>query len=124
MGDGSTHLSVVNRLFIDAIAGILGITTKISQSRDYELIEGKTARLVHLCKQAGATEYLSGPAAEAYLDESLFETEGITVSYMGYDGYPEYRQLFCPPFVHNVSILDLILNEGAEAARNYMLSFG
>jgi len=123
MGDDSTYLSEINRRFIESINGMLGIATKISRSRDYELAEGKTEKLVHLCRQAGATEYLSGAAARSYIDDALFEAQGITVSYMSYDGYSEYRQLFCPPFVHSVTILDLILNEGAEGARRHMLSF-
>jgi hypothetical protein len=124
MGDDEVYLSQINYTFIRAINNILGITTKISRSGDYELTEaGKTERLVRLCKQAGATEYLSGPAAKAYLDESLFTAEGISVSWMNYNGYPEYRQLFCPPFIHNVSIIDLVLNEGAEGAKRCMLSF-
>ena len=124
MGSDEVYLSEINYTFIRAVNDILGITTKISRSRDYELIKGdKTERGVHLCKQAGTTEYLSGPAARAYLDESLFEAEGIRVSWMSYEGYPEYHQLFCPPFVHNVSIVDLILNEGAEGAKRCMLSF-
>jgi hypothetical protein len=91
---------------------------------DYDLTGERTERLVHLCHQAGAGEYLSGPAARSYLDEGLFAAEGIRVSWMDYSGYPEYGQLFCPPFIHEVSILDLILNEGPEGARKHMLSFG
>lgn len=123
MGYDEVYLSEINYSFIHAIDRILGIETKLSRSQDYELVEGKTEKLVHLCKQAGATEYLSGPAAKAYLDVSLFTAEEIGVSWMDYDGYPQYRQLFCPPFVHNVSIIDLILNEGARGARRCMLSF-
>jgi hypothetical protein len=123
MGNKETYLSEINRTFIHAIMNILDIRTKISRSGDYELIEGKTEKVVHLCKQTGATEFLSGPTAKAYTDESLFAAEGISVSWMSYEGYPEYRQLFCPPFIHNVTILDLILNEGAEGAKRCMLSF-
>jgi len=124
MGSNEVYLSEINYTFIRAINNILGITTKISRSADYELINaGKTKRLTHLCKQTGATEYLSGPAAKAYLDESIFAAEGISVSWMNYDGYSEYRQLFCPPFIHNVSVVDLVLNEGAEGAKRCMLSF-
>jgi hypothetical protein len=54
----------------------------------------------------------------------LFKKERIRVIWMDYTGYPEYRQLFCPPFIHEVSIIDLLLNEGAEGARKHMLSFG
>ena len=88
---------------------------------DYQLIGDKTERLVNLCKQAGATEYLSGPTARAYLDEEAFKREGIEVTYINYSGYPEYQQIF-PPFEHNVSIIDLIFNEGSNAIR-YMKSF-
>ena len=34
---------------------------------------------------------------------------------MDYSGYPEYEQLH-PPFMHHVSIIDLLLNCGPEAA--------
>jgi len=88
---------------------------------DYNLIGDKTERLVHLCQQAGATAYLSGPSAKAYLDEELFKNEGIAVSYMDYSGYPDYRQLY-PPFEPRVSVIDLIFNEGLSATR-YMKSF-
>jgi len=68
-----------------------------------------------LCRQAGATDYLSGPAARDYMDESLFRQAGIGLHYMDYAGYAEYRQLY-PPFTHTVSIVDLIFNEGPHAA--------
>ena len=88
---------------------------------NYKLIEGKTERLVDLCNQAGATEYISGPAAKNYIDEELFNREGIKLSYMDYSEYPEYQQLF-PPFEHGVSIIDLMFNEG-ENATKFMKSF-
>jgi hypothetical protein len=114
-------LSRVNYLFLTAICEILGITTKISWSMDYNLANGKTERLVDLCKQAGATEYVSGPAAGHYIEEELFGREGIALQYIDYSSYPEYTQLY-PPFEHQVSIIDLIFNEGPEATK-YMKSF-
>lgn len=114
-------LSLINYRFLKAICGILGIKTKLSRSKDYDLIEGKTERLVHLCRQTSATEYLSGPTAKGYIDEELFKKEGIRLTYLDYSGYREYRQLF-PPFDHHVSIIDLIFNEGPNA-KKYMLSF-
>jgi hypothetical protein len=114
-------LSHINYRFIVAICRILGIRTTISWSMDYNLIGNKTERLVHLCQQSGATAYLSGPSAKAYLDEGLFRKEGIAVSYMDYSGYREYAQLY-PPFRSQVSIIDLIFNEGPQAT-DYMKSF-
>ena len=111
-----SHLSEVNYLFIEATCRALGIGTRLSWSMDYEVMPGRTERLVGLCQQAGATEYLSGPSAQAYLEEDRFRAAGIGVVYADYAGYAEYRQLH-PPFVHTVSVIDLLLNEGARARR-------
>jgi WbqC-like protein len=121
LGSSERYLSQVNYRFMVAICGILGINTRISWSTDYYLLEGKTERIVDLCKQTGATEYISGPTAKGYTDEGQFQKEGILLRYMDYSGYPEHRQLF-PPFEHRVSIIDLIFNEGPAAAK-FMKSF-
>ncbi len=116
-----THISRINYRFISAVCDILGIKTNISSSADFDLVDGKNERLIHLCRQAGAEVYLSGPAAKDYIDEELFKAAGIELQYMDYSGYPEYKQLY-PPFVHEVSIIDLIFNQGIDA-RLYMKSF-
>jgi hypothetical protein len=113
-------LSQVNYKFLTAICELLGITTKLAWSSEYRLVEGKTERLIDLCKQAGANEYLSGPTARGYIDEELLRSEEIALRYMDYSGYPEYTQLY-PPFESHVSIIDLIFNEGPEAT-GYMKS--
>jgi hypothetical protein len=118
---GEPYLSKINHRFIVEICRILGIKTRISWSRDYELVEGQTERLVGLCMETGATEYLSGPSARDYIDRSMFEAKNIKLIYIDYSGYPEYHQLF-GSFDHAVSILDLIFNEGRDAPR-YMKSF-
>ena len=121
LGTDQTNLSAINHRFLAALCDLLGIETRITQSMDYRLADGKTERLVDLCKQVGATEYLSGPAARDYIDEDLFAQEGIALRWMDYSGYPEYRQLH-GPFEHQVSIIDLIMNEGPDAGK-YMKSF-
>ena len=113
-----THLSIMNQRFITEICTRIGITTRISRSEDYTLVEGKTERLANLCKQAGGSEYVSGMAAQSYMDESIFTQDDMTVSWFTYDGYPEYRQLW-GDFEHGVSILDLLFFCGDEAP-NYM----
>ena len=110
------HLSVINHRFLREICSILGIKTLITSTRDYQLIDGQTERLVDLCRQVGADEYRSGPAAKGYIQDKIFLDAGITLKYVDYSGYPEYRQLY-PPFEHGVSILDLIFNEGSEAPK-------
>ncbi|MBW1713527.1 MAG: WbqC family protein [Deltaproteobacteria bacterium] len=117
-----TRMSLINYWFIKAICGFLGIQTELSWSMDYQARGARTERLVNLCRRSGATDYLSGPRAKAYLDEGLFQEAGIEVTYMDYQGYPKYGQVH-PPFEHAVSVVDLILNQGPEAPR-YMKSFG
>jgi len=115
------YLCEVNYKFIKLICNILGINTQINWSSNYQLIEGKTERLVSICKQAGASHYVAGPSSKNYLDERLFKHEEISIEYIDYTNYPEYNQLH-GQFVHEVSVIDLILNEGPNAPR-FMKSF-
>ncbi len=111
-----THLTTLNRALIEAVCAFLGIPTKISYSWDYELIEGQSERLADLCEQAGATEYISGPAAKNYIDPGAFTGRNIKLTWFDYSGYPEYAQLW-GEFTHEVTVLDLLFNCGTTAPR-------
>ena len=113
-----TLLSKVNELFLRALCEALSIPTRITQSSSYGDEGQKTDRLVSICLQAGATDYLSGPAAKAYLEPEKFAAHGISLHFMDYDGYSPYRQLF-GAFEPQVSIVDLLFNEGPHA-RQFM----
>lgn len=114
LGERFTHLSGLNRRLIEAVAGYLGIGTRISNSWDYSLREGKTERLADLCRQAGATQYISGPAAKEYVDEQVFQDHGIELTWFNYQGYIEYPQLW-GAFTHHVTVLDLLANCGQQS---------
>lgn len=109
------YLSQVNYKLISIINEILGIKTKISWSSDYQLVDGKTERLLNLAQQAGAAEYVSGPAAKDYIVDSMFEEAGVKLTWMDYSGYQEYDQM-SSPFEHGVTVLDLIFNMGPSAS--------
>lgn len=111
-----SRLSQINELFLLEIMSRLGIATRITRSSDYVLVDGKTERLVALCEQASATEYVSGPSARDYVVEELFAAKGIQLSWFDYAGYPEYRQLW-GDFTHGVTVLDLLFNCGSDAPR-------
>jgi hypothetical protein len=98
------------------VCELLGIKTKISYSWDYEIFGGKTERLANLCESVGAEEYISGPSARNYLDESVFVDRGLKITWFDYTGYPEYSQLW-GEFTHTVSIIDLLFNCGKDASR-------
>ena len=111
-----THISQLNRRFIEAICNYLAIKTVITNSWGYTLLDGKTERLADLCVQAGGTEYISGPAAKDYVDEKVFSDLGIKLTWFDYAGYPAYPQLW-GEFTHGVTILDLLFNCGKDSPR-------
>lgn len=111
-----THLSQLNRLFIEAVCDWLGIKTFINNSWDYNLLDGKSKRLTDLCAQAGGKEYISGSAAKNYIEEDVFIEQGIKLTWFNYSGYPQYPQLW-GEFTHGVTILDLLFNCGKDAPR-------
>jgi hypothetical protein len=116
----SRRLSEINRSFLEALCAAIGIGTSIRWSTDYVARSGRNERLVDLCVAAGATEYLSGPAARAYLDTQAFADAGIAVTFVDYAGYGEYEQPY-PPFEHLVSAVDLVFCTGPRALE-YMKS--
>lgn len=109
-------LSNVNEHLIRTICAKLAIETPMRQCTDV-LDKGSmlqmdpTERLLELCCAVGATQYISGPAANEYLDVSRFNQHNIDVAWADYSGYPEYPQLW-GAFDHRVSIVDLLLNTG------------
>ena len=121
LGCRETRLSDINRRFLAALCGQLGIDTPLRWSWEYPSsgAEGPSERLAEICSQAGAAVYISGPAAKAYLQSEPFEERGIRVEYFDYSGYPEYEQLH-PPFDHHVSIVDLLFNTGSAARRHLL----
>ena len=108
------YISEINYTFLNEINKFLKISTKISFSTDYNIGDGKTERLINICKQSNSNIYLSGPSAKNYIDEALFTKNNINLEWFDYIGYKEYEQLY-PPFEHGVSILDLIFNTGEDA---------
>jgi hypothetical protein len=74
---------------------------------------GKSGRLLSICQHFSATRYLSGNAAQAYLDAGLFQDAGIAVEWQNYR-HPAYPQLH-GDFVPYLSALDLVLNAGSNS---------
>ncbi len=115
-----SFLSGINASFLRTICDWLGIRTPLIGSDTFELPSDRQDRLIAICRQLDATHYLSGPNAKTYIDETRFNDAGIEVVWIDYSGYPEYTQLY-PPFVHEVSVLDLLMNAGPDA-RHYLNS--
>ncbi|SDY41662.1 WbqC-like protein family protein [Jannaschia faecimaris] len=100
-------LSNINRSLIAAVMAELGITTTLHSAQDLPEADGRSEQLLEICKALGTTTYVSGPAARSYLDEGLFQSQGVNVEWMDYPTYPTYRQT---NGIHDpaVSILDTL----------------
>ncbi|MHA2217595.1 MAG: WbqC family protein [Candidatus Hodarchaeales archaeon] len=74
-------------------------------------------RLLEICKRLDASTYLSGVDGKNYLNTSLFDACNIEVKFQKYIP-KEYTQLY-PPFIPNLSIIDLLFNMGV-ASKEYI----
>lgn len=119
--ENDIYISDINLHFLTELLHFLDIKTKISYSSDYIIDGDRSEKIMNICLQAEASEYYSGPAAKSYLKVTDFENKGISVKWMNYSGYKEYQQQYLP-FIHEVSILDLIFNTGKNAT-HYLNSF-
>ena len=107
-------LTEVNEHLLRGVCRLLGIETPISRGARMPAGTDPTERLVTMCRQAGATEYLAGPSSWAYLRESAFADAGIAVTTMRYGPYRPYAQLY-GPFEDRVSVLDVLFHTGDQA---------
>lgn len=89
----------------------LNIRTPLVRSSTLGARSQKSELVLELCREAGATTYLSGPFGRDYLDEAAFQRAGISVRYDDYV-HPAYPQAFQGDFIPFMSIVDLLFNAG------------
>jgi hypothetical protein len=98
---------------VEVIRAQMGLTTPLRCASELGIQGERVERLVALCRHLGADEYLTGNAASDYLDESLFNREGIRLLYQDYV-HPVYPQLH-GEFMPYLSAVDLLFNCGPES---------
>jgi hypothetical protein len=99
-----------------ALARELGATTRFVRSSELAPGGRKNDRLLDVLERVGATHYISGPAAQAYIEPKRFARAGIALEYATYD-YPEYPQTR-PPYEAAVSIVDTLFALGPATIDN------
>jgi hypothetical protein len=109
-------LTEVNQHFIRLIAAELGMSTRFVDSRDLDVHSHRQQLVLDILERLGAGVYVSGPAAKSYIEPERFAERGIELVWKSYGGYPEYPQSH-PPFVHEVTVLDLLFHTGPDAPR-------
>ena len=94
----------------------LGIKTPLVSASTLGVDGKRTELLANICEAIGATEYLSPLGSAEYLlaEQNVLRQRGVDIWFQNYE-HPQYRQVFAP-FEPFASVIDLIFNQGAEAA--------
>jgi hypothetical protein len=87
-----------------------GIGTKLYFSSEMSASGKKGELVLNLCRELGATMYISGMLGRNYLQEELFVQHGIAVRYDEYR-HPVYPQVY-PGFEPYMAAIDLLFNCG------------
>ena len=95
---------------------LLNLSTRVvlQSTLDYDRSLHKGDLVLALCQAAGASCYLSGTGAQAYLDDKAFQRH-LPLRYTTFT-HPVYPQLGRSIFVPGLSSLDLLFNVGIERA--------
>jgi hypothetical protein len=91
----------------------LGLERRTHRSSELGIEGERSERLLNMCLHFGARRYLSGSAAQSYLDVELFARRGVEVVWQSYQ-HPTYPQQH-GEFIPFLSALDLLLNCGDES---------
>ena len=103
----------LNLTLINYFNKVLDITTKNIKSSELSVIQTKTERLIEICSKLNATCYVAGLGGKNYLDEKLFLNSGIKLLYENFI-HQTYNQLY-GNFIDNLSVVDLLMNEGPRS---------
>lgn len=107
-------LSELNVRLIKLICEYLNIRTKIVLSSELEIAGRKTDLIIDVCMKTNATSFMLGMGgSKDYADRRKIESLGFSIMEQGFR-HPVYKQLF-GKFMPNLSIIDLLFNEGPNA---------
>lgn len=98
----------LNYEIVNLMMGQFGLSRPIYYSSLLNVDGDKSGRLVNICKLFNANKYISGNAAQSYLDIQLFNDNGIEIEWQNYT-HPEYPQLH-GDFIPYLSALDYLMN--------------
>lgn len=108
-------LNELNAFMLHRFLDMLAINTPVEYASRLAVPGTATARLINLVKAAGGSDYYSGAyALEVYLDAGELEAAGIGLVLQEWKS-PVYSQIHGGEFVPDLSIIDLLMNEGPRA---------
>jgi hypothetical protein len=113
-------LADLNIGFIELAASWLGIETRLVRSSTLGSTGTRSARIADVLHRVGARTYLSARGAAGYMiADGVFPLSDVEAVFQTYEPAP-YPQVQSPEFVPYLSVLDLLLQVGPEAAREVL----
>ncbi len=110
------RLADLNLAVIRWLLKAFGMSTPIQLASEMHLRQEPTDRLIDICRAVGATHYLAGAGAHAYMDVPRFQESGVMLEVQEFK-HPVYRQCY-EPFFPGMAALDVLLTCGGEALKS------
>jgi hypothetical protein len=115
---GWERLIDLQRVTLDHQLEVLGIDTPLRSSAELDVSGVKDELVLNLCREVGATVYLSGPFGREYLRPERFAEAGIELRFQDYD-HPVYEQAH-PGFEPYMAALDALFCLGPQGTRDLL----
>ena len=113
-------LTKLNVHSVELMLKLLEIKTPILRSSEMQAVGQSSELIINLCKEVGASSYLSGFGGKSYLDMAKFTAAGIEVIFQSPTFPNRYQQAFPHvEFLNDLSAIDILFNCG-DQWRNYL----
>ncbi|MGR9073096.1 MAG: WbqC family protein [Gammaproteobacteria bacterium] len=111
---GFTRMIEFNRELLELAFEYFDINIPVDYASRYSIKSAGSQRLLELVRSVDGTSYLTGTGSKNYLDEQLFTTQGVKVTWQQFN-HPVYPQLY-GEFVPMLSCFDVMFNCGGGAS--------
>lgn len=105
----------LNLALIKYFNSVLSMKTKTVRSSELNIQSTGSLRLLDICKKLNAKTYFSGIMGKEYIDEKIFLDTDIKITFQNFT-HPVYNQIH-GEFIPNMSIIDLLFNEGNNSKK-------
>ena len=112
---------------LEQIVTYLGLNVEFVQSsigyNNHDLVGAK--RILNICNQEGATAYINPSGGTALYDKNDFIHQGVKLKFLSPKdlNYPQQHQESSFKFVHNLSILDILMNVKKSEVKEMLNQF-
>jgi hypothetical protein len=110
-------LAGLNIALIEALAGLLGISTMLVRSSPFQTAGARSERIADLLREVDATTFLAAAGAEEFLREDrVFPLADVETVFQNYTPHP-YPQRHSDAFAPYLSVLDMLFQLGPARSR-------